>query len=126
MTLQELEKLKRELLEEKKTLEEELGRIADEDAAIKGNYLARFHKAEPDDTSDEKAHSITDYEEERAVEQTLELRLQEINETLKKIEEGSYGICEKCLTPIEEERLKAIPLAKLCLSCAKKVNFSKN
>jgi DnaK suppressor protein len=126
MTLQELEKLKRELLEEKKTLEEELGRIADEDAAIKGNYFARFHKAEPDDTLDEKAHSITDYEEERAVEQTLELRLQEINETLKKIEEGSYGICEKCLTPIEEERLKAIPLAKLCLSCAKKVNFSKN
>jgi DnaK suppressor protein len=123
MTPQEIEKLKRELLEEKKILEAELGRIANEDTVIKGNYFTRFHKAEPDDTLDEKAHSITDYEEERAVEQTLELRLQEINDTLKRIEEGTYGTCEKCQSPIEEKRLGVFPLAKFCLSCAKKVKL---
>jgi len=124
MSPQEIEKLKSKLLEEKKILEDELGRIANEDTAIKGNYLTRFHKAEPDDTLDEKAHSITNYEEERAVEQTLELRLQEINETLKRIEGGTYGICEKCQFPIEEKRIEATPLAKLCLSCAKKLKLT--
>jgi RNA polymerase-binding transcription factor DksA len=123
MTPQEIKKLKSKLLKEKKILEDELGRIATEDTAIKGNYRAHFHKPEPDDTLDEKAHSITDYEEERAVEQSLELRLREVNDTLKKIEEGTYGICDKCQAPIEEKRLKVVPLAKLCLNCAKKTKL---
>jgi DnaK suppressor protein len=123
MTPQDTKKLKIKLLKEKKVLEEELSRIATEDHFVKGNYRAHFHKAEPDDTLDEKAHSITDYEEERAVEQALELRLQEINETLRRIEEGNYGTCEKCQAPIEEKRLSVFPLAKFCLSCAKKVKL---
>lgn len=124
MTPQEIKKLKSVLLKEKKILEVELGHIATEDPAIKGNYLAHFHKPEPDDTLDEKAHSITDYEGERAVEQNLELRLREINKTLKKVEEGVYGICDKCQAPIEEKRLKVVPVAKLCLDCANKARLT--
>jgi len=43
--------------------------------------------------------------------------LEEINEALKKIEEGTYGICEMCEEPIQEERLKIKPYAKYCIIC---------
>ncbi len=43
--------------------------------------------------------------------------LAEIEEALKKIEEGTYGICEMCDEPIGEERLKIKPYAKYCIIC---------
>lgn len=124
MTPAEVKKLKEDLLEEKKTLEAELNRIATKNPFIEGDYQAHFHKSEPGDTSDEQAHSITDYEEERAVEQNFELRLHEINDTLRKIDEGTYGNCEKCHSPIDQKRLKVVPVAKFCFDCAKKATLA--
>ena len=43
--------------------------------------------------------------------------LEEINDALKKIDEGTYGICEMCDEPISEERLKIKPYAKYCIIC---------
>ncbi len=43
--------------------------------------------------------------------------LKEIEEALKRIEEGSYGVCEMCDEPIQEERLKIKPYAKYCIIC---------
>jgi DnaK suppressor protein len=36
---------------------------------------------------------------------------------LKKIDDGSYGICEECEEEIPIKRLKAIPDARYCISC---------
>jgi len=44
--------------------------------------------------------------------------LNRIDEALKKIEEGTYGICESCEVNISMERLKAVPYARLCIKCA--------
>lgn len=121
MTPQEVKKLRAALVKEIKVLEAELARIASQNPSVKGDYQAHFHKPDSSDTLDEKAHSITDYEEERAVEQNLELRLREAEVTLKKIDGGTYGICEKCASPIDARRLRAVPVAKFCVDCAKKV-----
>lgn len=43
--------------------------------------------------------------------------LYHIDDALKRIEEGIYGVCESCGKKINKERLKAIPYAKLCRSC---------
>ncbi len=43
--------------------------------------------------------------------------LYEIDESLKKIQEGKFGICEECKSPITKTRLKAIPYTRLCLKC---------
>ena len=44
-------------------------------------------------------------------------KLQALEESLKKVEEGTYGSCEECDEPIGPGRLKAMPLAKLCVAC---------
>jgi RNA polymerase-binding protein DksA len=41
----------------------------------------------------------------------------ELDDALKKIEEGDYGICEVCKRIIPKTRLKALPYARLCLKC---------
>ncbi|MCX8053807.1 MAG: TraR/DksA C4-type zinc finger protein, partial [Armatimonadetes bacterium] len=43
--------------------------------------------------------------------------LEAIDEALRKIEDGTYGICDRCSQPINIERLKAIPYATLCIQC---------
>jgi DnaK suppressor protein len=43
--------------------------------------------------------------------------LHDIDESLRKIDEGTYGICEECGEEISEKRLSVLPTATLCLSC---------
>ncbi|WP_457642271.1 TraR/DksA family transcriptional regulator [Persephonella sp.] len=43
--------------------------------------------------------------------------LKRIEMTLQKIEYGTYGVCEMCGEPIPYPRLKARPIAKLCIHC---------
>jgi DnaK suppressor protein len=46
--------------------------------------------------------------------------LVEIDEALRKIYAGTYGVCEMCGCAIPEERLEAVPFARLCLECKKR------
>ena len=46
--------------------------------------------------------------------------LHEIQEAFERIKDGSFGLCESCRKKIPKERLKAIPYARLCVSCKKK------
>jgi RNA polymerase-binding transcription factor len=48
-------------------------------------------------------------------------KLLAIDEALDKILDGTYGECEECGDEIGAGRLKAMPLAKLCISCQSEV-----
>ncbi len=41
----------------------------------------------------------------------------ELDEALNRMDEGTYGICESCKTPIAKARLKAVPYARMCVKC---------
>ena len=41
----------------------------------------------------------------------------EINNALRRIEEGSYGLCDGCGCAIEKPRLQALPFARMCVRC---------
>ena len=43
--------------------------------------------------------------------------LQKIEKALKKIDEGSFGICDNCEEPINVKRLEARPETELCIRC---------
>ncbi len=42
-----------------------------------------------------------------------------LQQALKRIENGTYGICLECDEAISKERLDAVPYAPLCKSCAR-------
>jgi len=43
--------------------------------------------------------------------------LNQIDRALEKMEQGRYGICDRCGGEIDRARLKALPWANLCLAC---------
>jgi DnaK suppressor protein len=43
--------------------------------------------------------------------------LYEIDEALKRIEDGSYGVCELCQKPIKHDRLEALPFTRYTVDC---------
>ena len=43
--------------------------------------------------------------------------LYQIDDALKRLDDGSYGICQQCNQPITMSRLKAVPYASLCINC---------
>jgi len=49
------------------------------------------------------------------------MRLQEVDEALDRIENGSYGVCEECGGAIGLKRLEARPVAKYCVPCKTKL-----
>lgn len=43
--------------------------------------------------------------------------LNDIDNALRKIEDGTYGQCEVCDSKISVQRLRAMPYARLCIKC---------
>jgi DnaK suppressor protein len=53
-------------------------------------------------------------------------KLEEIEDALDRIDDGTYGVCEKCGAKIPKERLKIMPFALFCVSCKSELEKAKN
>src|SRR5437899_7019706 len=53
--------------------------------------------------------------------QTEEQLLGEIAAALDRIKQGSFGLCEECTGSIPKARLQAVPYARYCVECARKL-----
>lgn len=43
--------------------------------------------------------------------------LADVSAALRRIENGTYGVCEECGEPIAEARLRALPATPFCTAC---------
>lgn len=48
-----------------------------------------------------------------------------LNDAMRKISDGSFGICEMCGENIQEARLEILPYAIYCVSCKEKMEDKK-
>ena len=102
-------KKKDELLDGlKRSLEDTLKKSPREAAGDISGYA--FHMADLATDTYDREFSLDLASNERKL-------LYEIDEALKKIQDGRFGICEECKSPITKRRLKAIPYTRLCLKC---------
>ena len=81
--------------------------------------------AEQSDTSDEDssgrsghAHLVESSEIRAGLESEALAELGQIDEALRRLEEGTYGLCSQCGKPIADARLEALPYATECVACA--------
>jgi len=72
-----------------------------------------------DTALDDGDWSVVDLSEDISLRQlsTHKENLQRIDEALRKLDEGTYGICEDCGEPISDQRLKILPFAIYCTDC---------
>ncbi|MFQ5749986.1 MAG: TraR/DksA family transcriptional regulator [Planctomycetota bacterium] len=47
--------------------------------------------------------------------------LREVHQALMRVDEGTYGICERCEQPIPPRRLEVLPYARYCVECKRKL-----
>lgn len=84
----------------------------------------RFESAKkmPDygDSVDDNAQEEEVFEENLGLQKNLKNLIKEIKAALKRIEKGTYGVCEGCGEKIEIGRLKAIASVAKCVTCSKK------
>ena len=69
----------------------------------------------PADTATETVDREIDY----TLEENSGNVLREIEAALKRIDDGTFGICSTCGNPIEPERLEHLPWATLCAADAR-------
>lgn len=107
---------KEKLQEEKKRLESQLSCFAKKSKKAKGDWRTVYPQFDGGNL-EEEADEVEEYGNLLAVEQSLELELQNVNLALAKIKKGKYGICERCQKPITQARLKVYPQARYCKKC---------
>ena len=70
-----------------------------------------------DDESGEGSTTAVDRERDLALSAQARAEVVEIDVALDKVDEGTYGTCDKCGKPIPKARLEVIPWAALCVTC---------
>jgi DnaK suppressor protein len=93
----------------KTRLSELTGRLAEIDSELRKPLSA---------DSEERA---TDLENQDALEGIKNFEIQEVLQiqgALRRIAEGTYGVCVQCGADIDPKRLEALPIATRCISCA--------
>ncbi len=107
---------------QKQLLENEKSIYLGQAEALKAeaDYLAQ--EAEPGDTqfdeeSGEGGTTTIDRERDLALAASALAAVEEIDDALRKIEHGTYGICESCHEVIPRMRMRALPYARLCVKC---------
>lgn len=99
-----------------------------EDQAAKLKSRLKSEEEEPEfgddvDSFEEEGDEAAELSNKLGLQQNSKAELEEIDHALEKIEEGKYGICEKCGKEISEDVLKANPESRLCKECKKNQNL---
>jgi len=94
---------------------------------LKGEYNATISEITElqrdrltDSAGDDQADTGTktfEREQEISLANSILERVNQVERALERLDEGSYGWCERCGNPIPVERLAAFPSATLCVTC---------
>jgi len=114
---------KEELLKIRKTLIADRAKLLDELGSISDESLKKSAKDASGDLSGYSFHmadmatDLYDREFLLGLAEGERKRLQDLGDALKRIDDGSYGICDMCGDRISKERLRAMPQAQYCIKC---------
>jgi DnaK suppressor protein len=113
----------KQLKEYKLVLNKLRDRVVDEISFLAGDNLNRSQRESSGDLSSYSFHmadqGTDNFDREFALnlvssEQDI---LYEIDDALRRIDMGNYGVCEACGKAIEKARLHAMPFTKMCIGC---------
>ncbi len=98
---------RQELLEERAKLTAQLESL---DAAEYDSIGYRNHIADDATEAFEQTVGV-------ALKRKIEATLEEVEQALARLDNGTYGLCEACGARIDRARLEALPYVRYCLEC---------
>jgi len=116
LTKKEVADLQARLVEERDELQAQLLTIEEETFAATQSESSG--DVGLDDESADAGTATFEREKDLSIENNVRDLLQKIERALKRIEAGTYGVCDVCGKPIEKARIKALPYVDLCIKDA--------
>lgn len=105
----------KELKAFKKSLEEMRKQIID----TARKTMEEESNFDTDDLPDEIDQASSEYAQSMAfrLRDREKFLLKKVEKALARVEDGSFGVCERCEEPISMKRLQARPVTTLCIRC---------
>jgi DnaK suppressor protein len=113
LTKKEIQELKERLLAERKDLQAQFDEL--EEFAFGSNQSDISGEMGFDEEYADAGTATFERERDLSLVNNLRDLMERIDKALAKIDEGTYGLCDRCGRPIEKLRLKALPYANLCI-----------
>ena len=101
-------------------LKERLDELVDEQQRFIDSIATAQRERLSDTAGDDQIDSgskTVEHEHEVTVANAISERIRQVSHALDRLDDGDYGVCEKCGKPIPAARLAAFPSATLCVSC---------
>ena len=114
---------KKELEDLRVRLEEELAELQTQLSTLEEDTFAATQSDSAgdvglDDESADAGSATFEREKDLSIEQNVRDLMHKIEGALKRIADGTYGLCDRCGKPIEKARIKALPYVDLCIKDA--------
>jgi len=116
LTKQEVKDLHERLVDERNELQMQLLTI--EEDTFAATQSDSSGDVGLDDESADAGTATFEREKDLSIENNVRDLLQKIERALKRIDAGTYGVCDRCGKPIEKARIKALPYVDLCIKDA--------
>ena len=112
-TSKELDELRQALLKEQAELRAQLAELEESTFSTPQSDLSG--EVAFDEEPADSGTATFERERDLSLENNIRDLLEKIDKALERMNNGTYGICERCGKPIEKARLKALPYANLCI-----------
>lgn len=107
----------RQRLDEERARLEQVRASVSEDEVSDESETASFGELSSDQQHQADLGTETfEREKDLSVLGRVEQGLADVEHALRRLDEGTYGLCEVCGRPIGDERLDAVPAARFCLT----------
>jgi len=103
------------LAEERRRIADAIAYLHEENPRTITDELGELAGRAGDNHLGDMATVTFDRELDEGLEEGAQQTLAQIDRALARLDDGTYGICERCDKPIGEERLRARPWAMLCI-----------
>ncbi|HEY3210031.1 MAG TPA: TraR/DksA C4-type zinc finger protein [Actinomycetota bacterium] len=113
LSKKEIQELKEKLLAERKDLQAQYDEL--EELSFGSNQSELSGEMGFDEEYADAGTATFERERDLSLVNNLRDLMERIDKALAKIDEGTYGLCDRCGRPIEKLRLKALPYANLCI-----------
>jgi DnaK suppressor protein len=114
----QLAEIRGRLLDERSSLEQQIAEI--EQNSFEDTQSGITGEVGLDDDFADAGSATFERERDLSIQNNIRDLIDQISRALQRIDDGTYGTCERCGKPIDAARLKALPHALLCMDCKRR------
>jgi DnaK suppressor protein len=114
----ELSEIRGRLIEERDDLDRQVTDLDEE--SFQATQSDMTGEVGLDDDFADAGSATFDRENALSIRNNIKDLIGQIENAIRRIDEGTYGTCERCGKPIDAARLKALPHASLCMDCKRR------